>query len=112
MDEKSGGFTLVELILVIAILGIITAIAVPRIAGLISMSEESVCAANIKTFERMYATFLVGNDIEHEDSLFDQFIIENLDEVCPAGGVIRYEDGKMTCSIHEDESKDDEVPWL
>ncbi len=33
MDKKSGGFTLVELILVIAILGIIATIAVPRLMG-------------------------------------------------------------------------------
>ena len=30
MDKKSGGFTLVELIVVIAILGIIAAVTVPR----------------------------------------------------------------------------------
>lgn len=39
--------------------------------------------------------------------------------VCPAGGVISYEDEKVKCSVHEDgsesdedESPGDEVPWL
>jgi len=119
LNKKSDGFTLVELIIVIAILGIIAAIAVPRIAGFKSMAEESVCAANRETVERMYLAFLVEKDIEHEDSIFNQFLIENFKGVCPTGGVISYEEGKVKCSMHEDESKGgedkspgEEVPWL
>lgn len=119
MDRKSGGFTLVELIVVIAILGIIAAVAVPRLAGFKSKAEESVCAANRKTVELMYSAFLVENDIDHMDSIFNQFLVENFDEICPAGGVISYEDGRVKCSVHrneeqppEEESPGEEVPWL
>ncbi|MBM7560905.1 type II secretion system protein [Fusibacter tunisiensis] len=117
MDKKSGGFTLIELIVVIAILGILAVIAAPRLTGFRVVAEERVCTANRETVERMYMAYLVENDIDHEDALFDQFIIKNFHEVCPAGGVIGFLDGKVKCNGHGSESEGgeepgEEVPWL
>lgn len=64
----------------------------------------------------MYNAFLLGN--EHLESRFNRFIIANFDEICPASGVISYENGKAKCSVHKDkgeaneEPPEDEVPWL
>ena len=66
-----------------------------------SMAEERVCDANRKAVERMYSAFLVENDIDHVDSIFNQFLIDNFDEICPASGVISYEYGKLKCSVHD-----------
>lgn len=100
----------------IAILGIIAAIAVPRLAGFKSNVEERVCDANRKTVERMYITCPLEN--EHRESAFNQFLIENFDEVCPVGGVLSYEEGTVKCSVHDDEGSHEKdppggtVPWL
>ena len=116
MDKKSKGFTLVEVIVVIVILGIIAAIAIPRLTGFKSMAEERVCASNRKTAERLYNVFLLEN--EHNESAFNKILMENFDEVCPVSGVMRYEVGNIKCSVHNDGSDNREdppgggVPWL
>lgn len=33
-------------------------------------------------------------------AIFNQFLIDNFDEICPASGVISYEYGKVKCSVH------------
>ena len=117
MEKKYSGFTLIELIIVIAILAIIAAVAVPRLSGFKSRADETVCAANRKTVENLYNGFLSEN--ENQESRFNKFLIENFGEICPAGGVISYEEEKIKCSVHknesesnEDEQPEDEVPWL
>jgi len=117
MDKKSNGFTLVEVIVVIAIIGIIAAIAGPRLTRFKSIAEERVCASNRRTAERSYNIFMLEN--EYSDSLFYRFLIENFDEICPVSGVISYEDRKVMCSVHhdgsdhgEDDPPGEEVPWL
>jgi len=46
---KKKGFTLIELIVVITILGILVAIAVPSILNYIGAAEDAVFAANVRT---------------------------------------------------------------
>lgn len=120
MRNKSRGFTLIELIIMIAILGIIASISFLRLPGLRSKAEENVCAANRKTVERTYITLLTEQEIDHVNIIFNKFLIENFDEICPIAGVISYEYRVVKCSIHsagsEDEKNEDppdeEVPWL
>ncbi|QNO13388.1 prepilin-type N-terminal cleavage/methylation domain-containing protein [Alkalicella caledoniensis] len=84
MDKNSEGFTLVELLIVIAILAIIVAIAIPRLTGYKRLAEERFCTANRKTVEKMYNAFLLENDMDNQSD-FEQFLIENFNQVCPAG---------------------------
>jgi prepilin-type N-terminal cleavage/methylation domain-containing protein len=112
------GFTLIELIVVISIMAILSAIAVPVYSSYRKKAEEKVCKANRLQLERMYEVYLFSENFAHTDSVFLQYIDEYDKAICPVHGEISYVDGEVQCSIHtsEDESNSDEeegeVPYL
>jgi general secretion pathway protein G len=57
-----GGFTLVELLIVIVILGILAAIVVLAIGGLKGSSETAACKAGAKTIESAEDAYFASSD--------------------------------------------------
>ncbi len=51
VEEKDQGFTLVELLIVIVILGILATIVVFAVRGITDQGQESACKATAKTYE-------------------------------------------------------------
>ena len=61
MNKK--GFTLVELMIVVVILGILVAIAVPIFSSVTKNAKKKACASNIRIIEGNLSTYLTtGND--------------------------------------------------
>lgn len=67
----SGGFTLVELLVVVAIIGIIAAIAIPNLLAAMERSRISRVAADLKTFETGFLEYALDNDEFPPDSHLD-----------------------------------------
>jgi len=114
---NNKGFTLVELLVVMAILGILASIAVPMYKGHIERATELVCNTNCAQLERMYHAYLLTENKEHTDNVFDEFMQNYEENICPDNGDIKYVNGNVRCMLHsEDETNgnDDDVsvPFL
>ncbi len=65
MNRKyEKGFTLIELIVVISVLAIISAIAIPRIVGFTSRAAIATDTANLKILNNITSIYRVSEDIE------------------------------------------------
>lgn len=113
MKPSVHGFTLIELIVVISILGIILAIAIPSYVSVISNTKERVCTTSRSQLEKNYEIKLQVEDVGHFDKLFEEFMID-YDNVCPMGGTITYFNNQMRCNFHDEDNENEvgEVPYL
>ena len=66
--KKTEGFTLVELIVVIAILGILTAIAVPTYSGYVKKASEANDTQTLSAVNTAVAAALTENNLAKADA--------------------------------------------
>ncbi len=98
-----GGFTLVELMIVVLIIGILVSIAVAVYAGSRANSERAACQANLRTIDSAIAPYYVENGSYPATvaQLVPVFIKE--EPHCPAGGAYSLDHGTeppyARCSI-------------
>jgi len=105
------GFSLVELLIVIAIISILLAIGIPSFRGYIKTARDVVCRTNCHSLERMYKVYL--DDVLHSDYMFIQFKEGFGKDICPDNGVITYENEEVKCIIHNDDgNEEDDVPYI
>ncbi|MGI6085214.1 MAG: prepilin-type N-terminal cleavage/methylation domain-containing protein [Acetivibrionales bacterium] len=101
--KSKKGFTLVELMVVVVIIGILVAIAIPVFNSIQDKAEESTCHANLRTIDGMKSQWQMMTAAERPASFADMFQDGEV-PTCPGGGTYSNVDGddtaKATCDAH------------
>ena len=89
--QTRGGFTLVEIMIVVMIVGLLTAIAVPSFVRYREASRRSVCIANLKQMQDAKVQWAFeknkkGSDIPVEVDLIGPNTYLRDKPSCPGGG--------------------------
>lgn len=105
MNNKKG-FTLTEIIVVLVILAVLAAFAIPTMLGYVYNSQEKLCNVTRMDMTRLYKTLLIGKEASASKTGFETFATENWGSLsqCPAGGDYTYSasvgaDGKIIAEI-------------
>ena len=101
--SKKQGFTLIEIVIVITVMGAIMAIVTPKYFNYVKEAKVTVCSMNCNKVKNEYEMYLMDNDITHSEEWFLQFRIDNSQEVCSENGSVIYDNGKVKCDVHGEE---------
>lgn len=100
--EHIKGFTLAELLIVVAIIAVLVAVSVPLFMNKLKNTEKTVCESNRKMLVRQIMTDWTENDGFSEAD--GEAILMQSDAYCPAGGkyTLIWDEFyiKVNCDIH------------
>ena len=103
LKRNNKGFTLVELMVVLLILGILIAIAIPIYNKTTDKAKEKACFANQRTIEGAAAQYRAEEEKWPDNVAALKDYIQDADDTsklkCPDGGTYDIDDsGKVSCT--------------
>lgn len=113
VHRTKKGFTLMEVLIVVAIIAVLVAIAIPTFKGSLDRAKEATCEANRRSlYGQVVSELMLSNRPCSE--LFDE--LAGKAGKCPSGGVFSWEDNERTgiinCSYHSGHGSSGSVPAL
>lgn len=103
--SSQGGFTIVEMMMVLVIIGILLGIAVASYSFSLNRSKETACRSNLKIVRQALTVYKVKNDAwpPSLSALIPEYIEEGFDFRCPSSGEEYLYDattGEVSCPRH------------
>jgi prepilin-type N-terminal cleavage/methylation domain-containing protein len=103
-NRKTKGFTLIEIMIVVLIIGVLLAIAVPNFMNARETSRTKACVANLKQIDAAKEQWAMDNNANNGDAVVDAEVETFLKKgrpICPSGGTYTYNavGTDPTCSV-------------
>ena len=91
--RKQGGFTLVEVIIVAAIIGLLAAIAIPSFIKARGQAQQRTCVCNIVQLDEAVDQWAIEKRKKAGDTVVEEEVFAYLKRgkpLCPAGGTYNF----------------------